>query len=153
MNIYKIQSPVLLLLLLLYISFYISRYHFSQLSRTSLNIISKKKTHKNFCYKFVFLMDSFTPFPPPPSPLDDKNLLSVTKFFCWCSLNSKIGRLLASYSCIVYSTYYCIIQLPVALALLIPIAILDCNVLDDHHHSLMLLLFFYSYLEQQRHTG
>ena len=36
---YKIQLPVLLILVVFYISFYASRYHFLQIFRTSLNII------------------------------------------------------------------------------------------------------------------
>ena len=45
----KIQS-LDLLFLADFISFYISRYHFSQVLRTSFNIIWKK----DFCHKFSF---------------------------------------------------------------------------------------------------
>ena len=66
--------------LLFYISFNISRYHFLQLFRTSFNIFWKKI----FVLHFPFLTDS----PKPPTcPLNSQNLLSVAKFFCWCSLN------------------------------------------------------------------
>ena len=48
--------------LLFYIKFYISRHHFSQIFRTSFNIIWKK----SFCHKFLFF-NGFTqnPLPPP----------------------------------------------------------------------------------------
>ena len=62
-----------LLLFVVFISFYISRYHFSQILRTSLNIISKK----DFRHNFSFLMDSLK----LPHPLNSQNLLSVTKVF------------------------------------------------------------------------
>ena len=51
----KIQSPDFLLLLV-FISFYISRYHFSQIFRTSFKIIWKK----DFRHEFSFL-NRFTP--------------------------------------------------------------------------------------------
>ena len=55
------------------ISFYISRYHFSQISRTSFRIIRKKFLSQIF----TFLMDSLKPF----HLFNDQNLLSVTKVF------------------------------------------------------------------------
>ena len=55
----KIQPPDLLFLVV-FISFYISRYHFSQIFKTSLNIIWKKVSVTNF----PFLTD---PLKPPPS--------------------------------------------------------------------------------------
>ena len=67
-----------LLFLVVFISFYISRYHFSQIFRTSFSIISKK----DFLHKFSFLTDSLK----HPHPLSGQNLLSVTKAFCRCSL-------------------------------------------------------------------
>ena len=57
----KIERPDLLFLIV-FISFYISRYRFSQIFRTSFNIICKKY----FCHKFSFLMDSIN---PPSHPL------------------------------------------------------------------------------------
>ena len=59
----KIQS-LDLLFVVDFIGFYISRYHFSQVFRTSFNIIWKK----DFCHKFFFLTD-------PQNPL------SLTKSF------------------------------------------------------------------------
>ena len=67
----KIQS-LDLLFLVVFISFYISRYHFSQVFRTSFNIWKKKDFH----HKFSFLTDSSLKF---PHPLNSQNLLSVTK--------------------------------------------------------------------------
>ena len=70
-----------LFFLVVFISFYISKYHFSQIFRTSFSIIGKK----DFCHKFSFLTDSFK----PPHPLNSQNLLSVTKVFCQCSLKNE----------------------------------------------------------------
>ena len=64
-----------------FISFYINRYHFSPIFRTSFHIIRKK----DFRHKFSFLTDSLNP--PPPSQ-KKKNPLSMMKVFCWCSLSS-----------------------------------------------------------------
>ena len=55
LKIYKTQLPDLILLML----FYISRYYFPQLFRTSFNIIRKKI----FITKFPFLTDSLNPPP------------------------------------------------------------------------------------------
>ena len=79
----KIEPPDLLFLVV-FISFYVSRYHFSHVSRyhfsqffrTSFRIICKK----DFRHKFSFLTDSIKP------PLNCQNPLSVTKVFCRCSL-------------------------------------------------------------------
>ena len=49
-----------------------SRYHFLQIFRTSLN--------RYFFHKFSFFTNSLPPLPPPP-PLNGKNLLSVAKAF------------------------------------------------------------------------
>ena len=66
----KIQLPDPLFLVV-FISFYISQYHFSQIFRSAFNIISKK----NFVANFPF-------FPlKPPYPLNSQNLLSVAKVF------------------------------------------------------------------------
>ena len=84
----KICKILDLLFLVFNISFYISsRYHFSQVLITSLNITWRKR----FCHKFLFpfLMDSLTLSPPPP-PFNGQNPLScfikryMTKVFCWC---------------------------------------------------------------------
>ena len=63
---------------IVFISCYISRYHFSQIFRTSFSIISKQ----DFRHKFYFLKDSLK----HPHPLNSQNLLRVTKVFCRCSL-------------------------------------------------------------------
>ena len=78
----KIELPYLLFIVIS-IRFYISRYHFSQFFRTSLNITWKKY----FRHDFSFLTDSLT---SPPLhltlPLDKgQNLLSVTKVWCYCT--------------------------------------------------------------------
>ena len=65
--------------LLFSIGFYVSRYHYSQLFRTSINIICKK----TFTLNFPFSMDSLKPSPP-----NGQNPLGVTNAFCWCSLDS-----------------------------------------------------------------
>ena len=52
-KIFKIEPPDLLFLVV-FISFYISRYHFSQFFRTSFRIIRKK----DFRHEFSFLTDS-----------------------------------------------------------------------------------------------
>ena len=70
----KIEPPDILLFVV-FISFYVSRYHFSQFFRTSLNVISKK----DFRHNFSFLMDSFSNL---PTPLNGQNLLSMTEVFC-----------------------------------------------------------------------
>ena len=75
MLICKIEPPDLLILVI-FIIFYISRYNFSQIFRTSFNIIWKK----HFCRDF------FNGFTQTPQPLNGQNLLSVTKGFCPCSL-------------------------------------------------------------------
>ena len=59
----KIGLPDLLFLIV-FISFYISRYHFSQVFRSLFRIIHKK----DFCHEFSFLTDSLKPPPPPPPP-------------------------------------------------------------------------------------
>ena len=50
-------EPPDLLFLVPFISFYISRYHFSQIFRTSFRNVLKK----DFCHKFSFLTDSLNP--------------------------------------------------------------------------------------------
>ena len=73
----EIQPPDLLFLFV-FISFYISRYYLSQISRTSF----KNTWKKHFRYKFFFLTDLLR----YPHTLNGQNLLSVTKDFCRCSL-------------------------------------------------------------------
>ena len=75
-------EPADILFLIVFISFYISRYHFSQIFETSIRIIRKL----NFRHKFSFLTDSLTPSHHPPVPLNNRNPLSVMKIFCQCSL-------------------------------------------------------------------
>ena len=58
----KIEPPDVLFLVV-FINFYISRYHFSQIFRSSFDIICKK----DFRHKFSFLLDSLNP-PSPPRP-------------------------------------------------------------------------------------
>ena len=75
------ESPrkilVSLLFLVVFISFCISRYYFSQIFRTSFNIIWKK----DFCHKFSF----FNGFTQNSYPLNGQNLPSIAKVFCQCS--------------------------------------------------------------------
>ena len=65
MKICKAEPPDLLFLVV-FIGFYISGYHFSQIFRTSFRIIRKK----NLRHKFSFLTDSLTR--PPTTPLTAK---------------------------------------------------------------------------------
>ena len=65
-----------ILLLLFYISFYISRHYFSQIFRNSFNIIWKKK--KIFVINFPFITNSVKP--PPPQPLNSQNEVRGTVF-------------------------------------------------------------------------
>ena len=81
----KIQPPDLLFLVV-FISFYISRYHFSQFCKTLFNNIWKK----DFRHKFSF----FNGFTQIPHPLNSKNPLSVTNIFCWCTLSHLFYMLL-----------------------------------------------------------
>ena len=89
----KIQ-PLDLLFLVIFISFYINRYHFSQIFKTSFSIIWKK----DFCQNFPFLMESLK----LPTPLNNQNLLSMTRVFCRCSLTKKI---LCSIRKVLHTTY------------------------------------------------
>ena len=72
--------PVPLFLVILNrISFYISRYHF-------FTTFQKRIQHcleKDFRSKFSF----FNGFTHSPQPLNGQKPVSVTKIFCWCSLN------------------------------------------------------------------
>ena len=72
----KLQPPNLVFLFV-FISFYVNRYHFSKIFRTSFKNIWKRY----FCIfvtKFPFLTDLFTP-PPLPDPLNSHHLVSTTK--------------------------------------------------------------------------
>ena len=80
-KILKIQLPDLFIYCCFY-CFYISRYHFSQFFRTSININWKK----DFCQK---LSNGFAQPPLAPHPLNDQNQLCVTKAFCRRSFNQK----------------------------------------------------------------
>ena len=62
---------------LFHISFYISRYNFLHIFRTSCNIIWKR---------FFSQILLFTRIHPNPHPLNSQNLLSMTKVFCQISL-------------------------------------------------------------------
>ena len=74
----KIQPPDLLFICV-FISFYISRYYFSETSR-----LYSKISEKIFSPQ-IFLFNRFTQ--TTPTPLNGQNLLSVTKVYCqWCSL-------------------------------------------------------------------
>ena len=67
--------------LVAFISFYLSRYPFSQIFRTSFNTTICRK---DFCHNFFLNFNGFT---QTLYPLNDQNLLSVTKVFCRCSLH------------------------------------------------------------------
>ena len=74
----KTQPPDRLFLVV-FISLYISRYHFSQIFRTSSTLSEKKL----FVTNFPFLIDSLR----PPTPNGQNPLAkSVTTSFFWCSL-------------------------------------------------------------------
>ena len=78
-----------ILLFVVCISFlHISRYHFSQIFRTSLNIISKK----DFCHNFSFLMDS--PRPPIANYVEfpGMKLCFVWNFWGWSKIKSRNSR-------------------------------------------------------------
>ena len=72
--------PVPLFLVVLHrIIIYISRYHFYNFLEPNSTFTEKKI----FVTNFHFLTDS----PKPPNLLNRQNPLSVTKAFCWGSLN------------------------------------------------------------------
>ena len=79
-NICKIQS-LDLLFLVVFISFYISRYHIFHRFLELHSTLSEKKI---FVKDFSFLTDSLKP--SPLQPLTSQNPLSVTNVFCQCSL-------------------------------------------------------------------
>ena len=86
----EIQPPNLLFLVT-FISFYINRYHFSQIFKTSFSIIWKKY----FCHKFSFFNRVTEPpssLPPPYPTLNIQNprQACMTRVFCWCSLTKEI---------------------------------------------------------------
>ena len=89
---WKIQPPDLLFLVVfIRRSFYISRYHFSKIFRTSFNIIWKIDFQHEFS---IFNKLTQCPFSAPPHPLNSQNVLSMTKAFCWCSLTTSPQPLL-----------------------------------------------------------
>ena len=70
----KIQALGLLFLFFnVFMSFYIGRYHFSQILKTSFSIICRKDS----CHKFFF----FNRFIKTPHPLNGQNLLQHGKSF------------------------------------------------------------------------
>ena len=75
-NICAIQPPDLLFTVV-FISCYISRYHFSQILELHLAYSGRR-----FRHEFSF----FNRFAQTPYPLNGQNPLSVTKVFCQCSL-------------------------------------------------------------------
>ena len=72
------MQPPALLFLAAFISFYISRYHFWKIFRTSFNIIWKKNFHDEFSI-FNGLTQTHS--------LNSQNPLSVKKGFCQCPIN------------------------------------------------------------------
>ena len=78
----KIEPPDLLFIVVL-ISFYISKHHFSQIFRTLFNIYLKKDFRHKFFFFNGFTKASF------PHPLNCENPLSLTKFFVVASLMVK----------------------------------------------------------------
>ena len=85
---------------LLYINFYISRYHFSHIFRTSL-IKKKKKKKKNF-----FSTDSLKPpCPHPMHPFNSLNLLSMMRVF----VNAHLFSLVTNFQMLLMVLKYMII--------------------------------------------
>ena len=86
----KIEPPVILLFVV-FISFYIGRYHFFCKFLELRWILSVKNI---FVTIFLSSTDSLTSPPPPPPPpllfLNGQNPLSMTKFFCQWSLNKTV---------------------------------------------------------------
>ena len=71
-----------------FISFYISRYDFSQIIKTSFSIIWKKDFHHKFSFFNRFTQTLSAPF-------NGQNLLSGTNVFCWCSLTSASSKVMS----------------------------------------------------------
>ena len=91
-------------------NFQISRssYYFDIISQLWSFLARKSKNKKTFSAKdlplikknqplhtkkTIFLFKGFVgtpPVPPSPHPLNNQNLLSMTKFFCRCSLNTSL---------------------------------------------------------------
>ena len=84
-------EPRDLLFLVAFISFYISRYHFSQLFRNSFRIIRKKDFRQEFFFQRID--STLAPTPSTPIPLNSQSPLSVTKVFCRCSLSQLATQL------------------------------------------------------------
>ena len=79
LTICQIQPPDLLFLVMFCISFYISRYHFPEILRSSFGISEKK-----FCHRFL-LFSRFTQpplLPPPTLPQRRKstNMMKVSSY-------------------------------------------------------------------------
>ena len=71
----KIEPPDFLFLLIVFISCYISRYHFSQIFLEFHSILSVKKI-------FVTNYNPPPPIPPATTPALTTKMLIVTKVFC-----------------------------------------------------------------------
>ena len=125
--------PPDLLLLLVFISFYISRYHFSQIFRTSFNIISKN----DICHEFSF----FNEFIQTPYPLNSQNPLSVTKVFCRCSLTIFMA-VLPLYFVRLYFWQYCF-----HISSAIFIAVLPLYFVHYIHGSAALIFHIHGYMK------
>ena len=83
----KIQ-PLDLLFIVVFNSFCISK----QISFSQLH--SGLSAKKIFCHEFSL----FNRFMQTPTPLNSQNLLSMTNFFCQCSINRSRGPLLDVYT-------------------------------------------------------
>ena len=80
----KIQSLDLLFLVMLFLLATTSVF------RISFNIIWQK----DFRHKFSFSKTDSLKLPPNPQPLNSKNLLSMTNFFCQCSVKSHFFKII-----------------------------------------------------------
>ena len=78
-------EPPDLLFFVVFINFYISRYYFSQIFRTSFNYYYLEK---RFCHK-SFALNQLT---QTPHLLNDQNPLNMTKVFCRCSLPTQMTK-------------------------------------------------------------
>ena len=83
-------TDLLFLVVFIRRSFYISRYHFSKIFRTSFNIIWKI----DFQHEFSIFNKLTQPPSFLPHPLNCQNVLSMTKAFCWCFLTTSPQPLL-----------------------------------------------------------
>ena len=79
LKILLVKTWFFFLFLVVFISFYISRHHFSKVFGPSFSII-----------------------PSPPRHLNGQNPLSLTKIFCWCFLTTSPQPLLKQ-----FASFYC----------------------------------------------